>query len=69
MRSRLNVLLAERRMSKKRLGEVSGVSRTTLWSMSGDGIGNVTLGKAASVASALGVKVDELFEDEPDGGR
>ena len=63
MRSRLNVVLAERRMSKARLCELMGVSHTTVWRWSTDEhVGEMTVSTLARLADVIGCEPCELFE-------
>lgn len=64
MKSRLNVVLAERRMTKRQVCEAMGLSKATVYLWSTDeGIRSVTLGKLARLASFLGCKVSDLYEE------
>jgi DNA-binding Xre family transcriptional regulator len=62
MKSRLNVVLAERRMTKKELAFLMGVSDTTVWRWSTDaGIGSMRLESLERLARAVGCDPKELF--------
>jgi DNA-binding Xre family transcriptional regulator len=64
MKSRLNVVLAERRMTKRQLQEATGHSKATIYLWSTDkGIEGVTLGKLKRVADVLGCHVGDLYEE------
>lgn len=64
MKSRLNVLLAERRMTKRQLEQALGVSKGTIYLWSTDrGIERTTLRSLSRVADALGCRISDLFEE------
>ena len=64
MKSRLNVLLAERRMTKRQLEQALGVSKGTVYLWSTDrGIERTTLRSLSRVADALGCRISDLFEE------
>lgn len=64
MKSLINVRLAEARMTKVKLAKELGVRPETIWSWSTDkGVESMTLRVAAKVASVLGCKPQDLFED------
>lgn len=64
MKSRLNVVLAERRVTKRQVCEALGLSKATVYLWSTDeGIRGVTLGKLERLASLLGCRVADLYEE------
>lgn len=64
MKSKLNVVLAERRVTKRELARRLGVRPETVWRWStDDGIGNVPLERLARIAEALGCGVADLYEE------
>ena len=64
MKSRLNVVLADRRVTKRKLQEATGFSKATIYLWSTDkGIESVTLGKLKKVADALGCSIGDLYEE------
>lgn len=68
MISRINVLLAERRMRQRELARMLGVTRQTAYRWGTDeGIRSMSLGTAERVAAVLGCRVSDLFSEE--GGR
>lgn len=64
MRSRLRVVLADRRVTNRELARRLGVSENTVcrWG-SDEGIGQASLAALERVASALGCEARELFEE------
>lgn len=64
MRSLLNVRLAEARMTKKELSELTGYGRTSVWKWSTDeGIRAMSIGTAEVVARAIGCRARDLFSE------
>ena len=64
MKSRLNVILAERHMTKRQLERNLGVSKGTIYLWSTDkGIERITLRNLSRLAEALGCHVTDLFEE------
>ena len=62
MESRLNVILAKKKMTKKQLGDLTGYGRTTLWKISTDkGIENTNMQKLKRIAEALNCQIKDLF--------
>lgn len=63
MKSRINVLLAERRMTKRALARELGVHEMTVsrWSRD-DGIESMSLRELARLAEAVGCDPKDLFE-------
>lgn len=63
MRSRVNVLLAERRMTKRELERRLGISHSTAWHWTTDeGIERLPIWKLRRLAEAIGCEVDDLFD-------
>lgn len=64
MRSRVNVLLAERRMTKRELERRLGISHSALWGWTTDeGIARLPLAKLRLLAEAIGCRVEDLYEE------
>lgn len=64
LRSRVNVVLAERRMTKRQLEKKLGISHSTLWRWTTDeGIRTLSLAKLELLANALGCDAKDLFEE------
>lgn len=64
MKSRLNVLLAERRMTKRQVERALGVSKGTVYLWSTDrGIEGITLRNLSRLAEALGCRMADIFEE------
>ena len=64
MKSRINVLLAERRITKRSVAEKLGMREETIWRWSTDwGIGGMRLSAAEKLAGVLRCKVKDLFEE------
>ena len=64
IRSRLNVVLAARRITKRELCERAGLSRSTVYYWSTDrGIAGASLCRLLDAAVALGCGVSDLFEE------
>lgn len=61
MACRIRVLRAEKKMSQKKLSELSGVSRTTISNIENGTAKNVMFSTLKSIADALGTTVDNLF--------
>ena len=62
MKSRINVLLAERRITKRSVAEKLGLREETIWRWSTDwGVGGMRLASAERLANVLGCKVKDLF--------
>lgn len=66
IRLRVREILKQRKISMGKLSRMSDVSFTTIRRMSSDPSYNPTLDTLVSIAKALGVKVDDLYEDIPD---
>ena len=63
MRSRLKVVLAERRLRQKEVARRLGVDKSSVWRWTTDeGIAQVSLGTLASLARAVGCEVEDLYE-------
>jgi DNA-binding Xre family transcriptional regulator len=63
MRSKVNVLLAERRMTKRELERRLGISHSTAWHWTTDeGIGTLPITKLQRLADAIGCEVSDLYE-------
>jgi transcriptional regulator with XRE-family HTH domain len=58
--------LKQRKISMGKLSRMSDVSFTTIRRMCNDPSYSPTLNTLVSIAKALGVKVDDLYEDLPD---
>lgn len=70
MKSRLNVLLAERRMTKRQVERALGVSKGTVYLWSTDrGIEGITLRNLSRLAEALGCRMADIFEEKRDQAR
>ena len=64
MKSRLNVLLAERRMTKRQLQDAVGMCRTKVWILSTDsGIERARMSDLMAIADVIGCSVKDLFEE------
>lgn len=64
MRSRVNVLLAERRMTKREVERHLGIAHSSLWRWTTDeGIAQLPLAKLKRLAEAIGCDVEDLYED------
>ena len=64
MKSRLNVLLAERRITKKQLEHALGASKGTVYNWSTDkGIEGITLRNLSRLAGVLGCRMIDIFEE------
>ena len=61
MTCRIRVLRAEKKMSQKKLSELSGVSRTTISNIENGTAKNVMFSTLKSIADALGTTVENLF--------
>ena len=63
MKSRINVLLAEKRVTKRELARQLGVHEMTVsrWSKD-DGIGSMSLRELERVAETIGCEAKDLFE-------
>lgn len=63
MRSRLKVVLAERRLRQKEVARRLGVDKSSVWRWTTDeGIAQASLGTLASLARAVGCEVEDLYE-------
>lgn len=63
LRSRVNVLLAERRMSKRELERRLGIAHSSAWRWTSDeGIAKLPLTKLQRLANAIGCEVEDLYE-------
>ena len=68
VRSRLNVLLAERHVTKRELAKMAGVTPATVWRWSTDeGMGRSRLDTLVQVSDALGCPLQSLFDVVPVG--
>jgi putative transcriptional regulator len=65
--SRLNLLLAERRMKISDLARLSGVSYQTLWRLYHDTTERADFATLNAICSALGVEVGDILRYTPDG--
>ena len=64
MKSRIHIILAERRMERKELLQGLDMGRTKLWRIcTDDGIAKAKLSDLVAIANALGCKVTDLFEE------
>ncbi len=61
--SNLHMILAERRLTRTQLSEMSGVSMPTLQALFRDDWQRVDRGTIDKIASALGIKSIELFTE------
>ncbi len=61
--SKLNMILAERRLTRTKLSEMSGVSMPTLQALFRDDWQRVDRGTIDKIAKALGIKSIELFTE------
>ncbi len=67
---KLDFLMAEKRINKPRLSELSGVPYTTIDGFYKKGYSNAKLGNLRKIAAALGTTLDYLVEDdEGESGR
>ena len=65
MKSRVNVVLAERRITKRELERRLGLSHSVVWRWTTDeGISSLPLHKLKRMADAIGCDVSELYEDD-----
>lgn len=63
MRSRVNVLLAERRMQKRELEKRLGLAHSSVWRWTTDeGIASLPISKLQRLADAIGCQMSELYE-------
>ena len=64
MKSRLKVVLAEKRITQRELARELKVSKDTVWRWTTDkGITRVPFGRAVSIAKALGCQLTDLYEE------
>lgn len=64
MRSRLKVVLSQRRMKACELADALGVHRETVYKWCTDkGVESMSLGTAKRVAAILGCRVSDIFEE------
>jgi len=61
IRCRLNILLAERRMTVAELHKVTGVSRTLLYLMYRDDLQRIDIGSLAELCHFFDCKVEDIF--------
>lgn len=61
MTCKIRVLRAEKKMSQKKLSELSGVCRTTISNIENGTKKNVMFSTLKSIADALGTTVENLF--------
>lgn len=63
MKSRLNIILAEKRMTKKELAQLSGYSRPTIsrWSTD-EGVGQMSVRQLHELAAIIGCSPKDIFE-------
>ncbi len=66
VRLRVKEILKQRKISMGKLSRMSDVSFTTIRRICNDPSYSPTLNTLVSIAKALGVKVDDLYEDVPD---
>lgn len=64
--SRLNLLLAERRMKVSELAKLSGVSYQTLWRLYHDKTERADFATLNAICAALGVEVGDVLKYTPD---
>ena len=63
MKSRVSVLLAEKRIAKKELERRLGIAHSSVWRWTSDeGIAKLPLSKLKQLADAIGCEVDDLYE-------
>lgn len=64
MKSKVNVLLAERRMTKSELERKLDLAHSSIWRWTSDeGIAKLTIEKLHRLAAAIGCEVDDLYEE------
>ena len=61
MKTRVRELRMERGMTVNALAERSGVSRATIWKLEQSEVKNVSIGTVQKLATALGVRTEELI--------
>ncbi len=61
--SKLHIILAERRLTRTKLSQMSGVSMPTLQALFRDDWQRVDRGTIDKIASALGIKSIDLFTE------
>lgn len=64
IKSKVQRLCKERGITVYRLAEASGVAHDTIYGWRKRGLDGATLGCVLKVARALGVRVEDLFEEE-----
>jgi len=64
IRSKLKDRMSDAGMTIQALADKTGLSTNTITRARGDLIGRCTLDTLATIATALGVKVKDLFEEE-----
>lgn len=57
-------LRLEAGMTQKKLAELSGITRTTLWKLETGRLVRISCGKFDGVARALNVRTDDLLENK-----
>lgn len=61
---RIREIRERRNLTQEQLAKMSGVSRTTIWSLETNCAKSTTSKTLLRIAAALGVTVDQIFFDE-----